>query len=231
MNCKPITTLVLFSLLFIANSFASDTTKTKRPLWLSISAGFTSNKVYGSMVDKNEQFDKSVQQENTTGYAINFQLIKPFANILYFKTGLNYINKRVDPQQHTGNVYKDRLNTHYLSLPVLFGIQLLPLEKKLNASIEFGSSANFKLADKSYFGPDRKSGKANAASLDLSPGVGLSYAVSSKVKLVLQYTYLHSISNSYVEELYWGSYTEPIKKFVYKYNTQAVTFGVQWRTR
>ena len=184
------------------------------------------------MVDKNEQFDKTVQQKNTSGYAINFHLNKMMSNHLYFKTGLNYIKKQVDPQQNSGVVYKDHLNTHYLSLPVILGMYVLPVDKsKFNFSIEFGSSADFKLADKSYFGPDRKSAETNFVSLALNPGACLSYAVGHKANLVLQYTYLHSITNSYVETLYWGSYTEPIKKFIYKYNTQMVTLGVQWTKR
>ena len=232
MNCQPKTILVLFFLISAFNTFAADTTIRRNPVFLSISAGFTSNKVYGSMVERNEQFDKTVQQKNTGGYAINFHLKKVMSKYLYFKTGLNYIKKQVDPQQNSGVVYKDRLNTHYLSLPVIFGMHVLPLDKsKFNFSIEFGSSADFRLADKSYFGPDRKSGETNFVSLALNPGACLSYAVGHKASLVLQYTYLHSITNSYVEHLYWGSYTEPIKKFIYKYNTQMVTLGVQWRTK
>lgn len=230
MNHQPKSILVLFSLLFTFNIFAADTTITRNPVFFSISVGFTSNHVYGSMVDKNEQFDKNVQQKNTGGYAINFHIKKVMTDHLYFKTGLNYIKKQVDPQINTSNVYKDRLNTHYLSLPFIFGMHVLPVDKsKFNFSIEFGPSADFKLADKSYFGPDRKSGETNFISLALNPGVCFSYAVGQKANLVLQYTYLRSITNSYVEQLYWGSYTEPVKKFVYKYNTQMVTLGVQWR--
>jgi hypothetical protein len=231
MHCQPKTILVLFSLLAAFNTFATDTTITRKPLFLSISAGFTSNKVYGSMVDRNEQFDKTVTQENTGGFAVNFHLKKMMSDFLYFKTGINYILKQVDPEQNSGTVYKDRLKTHYLSVPILFGLNFRPAESKFNASVELGASADFKLIDKTYIAPDRKSVKTNFASLALNPGATLSYAASHKVSLLLQYSYLHSITNNCVEHLYWGSTAEPIKKFVYKYNTQMVTFGIQWRTK
>lgn len=232
MYYQPKTILVLFLLLTALNIFAADTTITRKPLFFSINAGFTSNKVFGSMVDRNKQFDKTVTQENGGGFAINFHLKKMMSNSLYFKTGLNYILKQVDPQQNSGYVYKDQLKTHYLSLPVIFGVHVLPIgTSKFNASIEFGPSADFKLVDKTYVGPDRKSVKTNAVSLALNPGLGLSYAASPKVSLLLQYSYLHSITDNCVEHLYWGSPAEPIKKFVYKYNTQMVTFGIQWRTK
>jgi hypothetical protein len=232
MHHQPKTILLLFSLLATFNIFANDTTINRKPLYLSISTGFTSNKVYGSMVDRNEQFDKTVTQENTGGFAINFHLKKRMSDFLYFKTGLNYILKQVDPQQNSGVVYKDRLKTHYLSLPIIFGLNFLSAEKsKFNASVELGPSADFKLVDKTYVGPDRKSVKTNFASLALNPGATISYATSAGITLVLQYSYLHSITNNCVEHLYWGSTAEPIKKFVYKYNTQMVTFGIQWRTK
>ena len=183
------------------------------------------------MVERNEQFDKTVTQENTGGFAINFHLKKMVSDFLYFKTGLNYILKQVDPQQNSGVVYKDRLKTHYLSLPILFGLNFRPVNSKFNASVELGPSADFKLVDKTYVGPDRKSVKTNFASLAITPGATLSSAASPTVNLVLQYSYLHSITNNCVEHLYWGSTAEPIKKFVYKYNTQMVTFGIQWRTK
>jgi hypothetical protein len=230
MHHQAKTILVLFAVLATINTFANDTTR-RKPLYLSISAGFTSSKVYGSMVDKNEQFDKTVTQENGGGFAVNFHLKKMISDFFYFKTGLNYLLKQVDPQQNTGYVYKDRLKTHYLSLPILFGLNFRPAESKFNASIEFGPSADFKLIDKTYKGPDRKSVKTNFASLALNPGVTLSYAASPKVSLQLQYSYLHSITDNCVEELYWGSTAEPIKKFAYKYNTQMITFGIQWRNK
>jgi hypothetical protein len=183
------------------------------------------------MVDRNEQFDKTVTQENTGGFAVNFHLKKMVSDFFYFKTGLNYILKQVDPQQNSGVVYKDRMKTHYLSLPILFGLNFRPAESKFNASIELGPAADFKLIDKTYTAPDRKSVKTNFASVALTPGTTLSYAASPKVSLLLQYSYLHSITNNCVEELYWGSTAEPIKKFEYRYNTQMVTFGIQWRNK
>src|SRR5437868_11082213 len=86
MHRQPKTILVLFSLLVAVNTFANDTTG-RKPLYLSISAGFTDNKVYGSMVDRNEQFDKTVTQENTGGFAVSFHLKKMMGDFFYFKTG------------------------------------------------------------------------------------------------------------------------------------------------
>jgi hypothetical protein len=230
MHPQPKTILVLFAVLATFSSLANDTTR-RKPLFFSISAGFTSNKVYGTMVERNEQFDKTVTQGNTGGFAINFHLKKMMSDFIYFKTGLNYLLKQVDPQQNSGVVYKDQMKTHYLSLPILFGLNFRPAESKFNASVELGPSADFKLIDKTYIAPDRKSVKTNFASLALNPGATISYAASPKVYLQLQYSYLHSLTYNCVEHLYWGSTAEPIKKFEYKYNTQMVTFGIQWRTK
>ncbi|HEY8897532.1 MAG TPA: outer membrane beta-barrel protein [Niastella sp.] len=230
MHHQPKTILLLFAVLATLNTFANDTTR-RKPLFFSISAGLTSSKVYGSMVERNEQFDKTVTQENGSGFALNFHLKKMIGDFFYFKTGLNYLLKQVDPQQNSGVVYKDHLKTHYLSLPILFGLNFLPAESKFNASIELGPSADFKLIDKTYIAPDRKSVKVNFASLALNPGATISYAAGPKVNLQLQYSYLHSITNTFVTHLYWGSTTEPIKKFEYRYNTQMVTFGIQWRNK
>ena len=183
------------------------------------------------MVERNEKFDNTVTQENTGGFAVNFHLKKMVSEFFYFKTGLNYLLKQVDPQQNSGVVYKDHLKTHYLSLPILFGLNFRPAESKFNASVELGPSADFKVIDKTYIAPDRKSVKVNFASLAINPGATISYAASPKVYLQLQYSYLHSITNTFVTHLYWGSTAEPIKKFVYKYSTQMVTFGIQWRNK
>lgn len=229
MNCRTKTIIVPLSFLFTFNCFASDTTDKRNPILFSINAGYAVNRVYGSMVDRNKQFDETVEQKNTGSYTVNFRLQKAISKHLYFKTGLDYIKKQVTPQENSGVVYKARLKTHYLSFPLLIGISMLPADdSKLNVSVEFGPSVNFRLRDESYFGPDPWSTKTNFASFSLNPGLCLTYAVSSNVNLVLQYTYMHNVTDSYVEHLYWGSYTETIKKFVYKYNSQIFTLGVQW---
>src|ERR1044072_717782 len=188
MHTQPKTILILFAVLATINTFANDTTR-RKPLYLSISAGLTSSKVYGSMVDRNEQYDNTVTQENGGGFAITFHLKKTIGDFFYFKTGLNYLLKQVDPQQNSGVVYKDHLKTHYLSLPILFGLNFLPAESKFNASVELGPSADFKIIDKTYIAPDRKSVKVNFASLALNPGATISYAASPKVSMQLQYSY------------------------------------------
>lgn len=38
------------------------------------------------MVERNEQFDKTVTQENGGGFAINFHLKKMISDLFYFKT-------------------------------------------------------------------------------------------------------------------------------------------------
>lgn len=232
MNLKPATTLLFFCLLWGLQLLASDTTRHRLPAWFSISAGYVHNSVFGSMVNRNKQFDETVQQKNGEGYVVQFHIEKSMKHNLYFSTGLGFVKKQVKPQENSGVYYKDQLNTRYVFLPLLWGINLLPAQTTgFNFSFEFGVASNFRLLDNSYFGPDRMSTRTDGTSLSLLPGIRLIFPSKRNARAILHYSFSHDISNSYTEHLYWGSYTEPIKKFVYRYNTQMLSLEIRWLTK
>lgn len=215
-------------IVFLANDvFASDSTKIKRGYILSISAGLTNNTVYGSMVDRNNQFGTNVKMENRGGYAINVNIEKNLSTYFFFQTGLNFIHKQVNPMVNTTAIYQDELKTDYLSIPIKVGVNLFPEKNTLNFALTVGTLTNLRIKDNSKIGPDRVAFKSAALSESLCGGVQINFIASPNSKLFLQYNYTYDISNSYTETLYWSS-EEPHKDFIYKNKTHIITLGYQW---
>ena len=181
-------TIFIFFLLviFLANNvFASDSTKIKRGYFLSIAAGFTNNTVYGSMVDRNNQFGTNVKMENKGGYAINVNLEKNFSTNFFFQTGLNFIHKQVNPMVNTIAIYQDALKTDYLSIPIELGINLFPEKNILNFALTVGTLTNFRIKDNSKIGPDRVAFKSAPLSQSLCGGARINLIASPCSKLFL----------------------------------------------
>ena len=161
MNIKPICCWLLLCLCNIHQCLASDTTYRKKPVYFSISVGYTANKAFGSLPDMvstfNEQYGiTDARQKNGGGFGFTFALQKQFSEYFYYQTGLGYIQKQVNPEEGGYMLYKDSLKTGYLVIPLLFGVSSpLNTAKTIFLSMEAGPSANVKLINKTTYGQDR----------------------------------------------------------------------------
>jgi hypothetical protein len=217
--------VVLAVYVFIpTNIFASDSTKTKT-VSFSVGVGLTSSSVYGSMVARNNQFDGQSTMQNKIGYTIRFNIEKQVGSMFFFNTGLHYTQKQVDPMVKSNSIYRDRLKTGYISIPLEIGVNLWPQQQHANLSLLLGAFSNFCIADKSTSGPDRVGFKASGITETLAAGARLSLYQSISSKFFVQYNYCQDITNTYIETLYWTS-NEPNKKFVYKYRTHIISTGL-----
>jgi hypothetical protein len=229
MNTKPLHILLILTALCISSTFAADSTVVKKPLFMSIHAGYIGSSVYGTMVDYNNEDDGAGQIKNIGNFQFNFQLEKKLSDYFYIKSGISYLKKESNPQENTNFYYPDALKTDYLSIPFIAGLNVIaPENKTLHLSLELGPSVNFRLKDKSNFGPDRAEARTAFASISVNPGVRLSYASEPKLKIIAHYSYLYDVSNSYVETLYYGSPDQPLRKFAYRYKASSLTLGFQW---
>lgn len=207
--------------------------KNKNSLLITIGAGYTLNNVTGSMVDHNQYWNDQarlgkLQMRNKGGFIISGMIQQYFPGNIYIKSGLSYIQRQIDPEYNSIDLYKDHLSTGYLSVPILIGISALPEEtKSLNFSVEFGPSVNVRVIDNSRSGPDRSGFKTAATTISLCPGAELSYATDDALKIVLRYTYMFDLSNSYTESLYYGP-TDPSHALYYKWRTSIFSLGLKW---
>jgi hypothetical protein len=225
--------ITLIALIISAKIFAIDTTGKKRPFITTLTFGYTNNTVYGSMYEKDRELNNRagigpIEMTKKGGLAINFRMAKKIDDFIAVKSGISFIYKQVNPQDNTIYIYRDELRTGYLSVPLLAEINTaINMDSQFNFFLEFGSSANFRLFDKSISGPDRNGFKTSFVSFSLLPGAGLSCRLPHGTRLLLQYNYMHDISNAYIESLYWSS-AEPNRDFNYKYKTHCFSIGFQW---
>lgn len=218
-----------FSILVVAiylasNCCANDSLKGKT--LISVNAGYTFNTVYGSMVKRNNDFGENVTMTNRGGFLVGVLFETPMQQS-YLRYGIGYIQKQVNPMNGTYAIFKDTLNTGYISLPFLVGSNIFPTDRPVNIQVEAGPVANFRLIDNSSTGPDRVGFKTPFFTLSACAGASVSFLANNKMKLLLQYRYMVDMTNSYVETLWWSS-QEPNKEFIYKYKTHAVSLGIQW---
>jgi len=232
MNVRPIYLSLLFFVLSFSHARAQDTTDRKSPWYMTISAGYTSTRAGGSLVDMVQEFNrqfniKNATQKNGGGFEINVNFQKYISNFVYLKTGLGYIQKQVNPEENSYPLYKDSLKTGYLSIPLVFGVGI-PLNKSetFRLVLEAGPCGNIKLIDKSYHGADRAGFKTYPIVLGVQAGGGIVFKLSSSVRMQLLYTYKPDITNTYDESLYWGN--PPIRTMSYKLRTHSITVGLQW---
>jgi hypothetical protein len=182
------------------------------------------------MVESNTDFGQNVKMETRGGYFFAFDLEKHLTKLIYLKTGVGFIQKEVNPMVNTYAVYKDKLKTGYIGIPIELGVNLLPPGKFLNLDLTIGTSTNLRVVDKSYTGPDRVGFKTSSLTEAVSAGFRLSFSENSTVGSFLQYNYTHDITNSYIETLYWSS-AEPNRKFYYNYKTQMFSIGFLWKIK
>lgn len=218
---------IIISFLPATKIVASDTIKVKKGLFLSISAAYTNNRVYGSMVKRNDEFGENVKMENREGFMVSVSLERALPGNAFYRGGLGLIKKQVNPMVNTYAVYQDELETLYLTVPLEVGVYVLDHGKPFNIGFSIGSSANLKLSDNSITGPDRAGFKTPAFTASLLAGANISGQISHRAKLFAQYMYIRDLTNSYVETLYWSS-DEPRKDFIYKYKTNALSAGIKW---
>jgi hypothetical protein len=226
----------LFILLISISSihlFASDTTYRKNPWHMSIAMGPNYNSVGGSMVDFDKTFNDmahvTAEQKNTVGWFINYSVQKNFADAFYVKSGLSFIHKQVNPQENTDVVYRDSMNTGYLSIPALIGISApLNLKKTIGFFAETGLAGNLKITDHSYHPPDRIGFETLPVVLSFQFSAGFTFGVWENASFILQYGYSADLTNAYKETRYFGAPQMPIYVGYYKYFTNSVSLGVQW---
>jgi hypothetical protein len=226
--------LLIVSILFSGDLAAQKNDFAKSQTFLSITAGYASSHVFGTMPQKDLQYDAplggKLHMENGSGFTFGIIAQRNLSDYFYLRSGLQYIQRQVDPEEKTIVFYKDSLKTGYLSLPILFGINVWPQGHPVNLSFEFGPVANFRLSDRTKIGPDRVAFKTSFASLSLCPGATLSFSSTSGQMLLLHYSYMFDITNAYVEYLYWNS-SDPRRPFTYKYGTSIFSFAYQWTIR
>ncbi|TMI69150.1 MAG: PorT family protein [Bacteroidetes bacterium] len=221
------------TILIVCNSFvsANDSLPWKKNIVYSLNAGYTINTVYGSMHDKDQKENYQaglgeIKMTNKGGISINFRIARRISDAAYFKTGVSFLYRQVNPQDNTINVYRDELSTGYLSFPLLAGVKASPGNGPFGFFLEFGPLFNVRLFDNSMIGPDRSDFKTHLASVSLCPAGGISCSFPHST-LMLQYTLVYDVTNAYTEYLYWTS-SEPRKPFSYKYKTHCFSFGFQW---
>lgn len=157
---------------------------------------------------------------------LGFHLLKPLSDKFYFRSGFSYVHKQVQPQENTNVYYKDQLKSGYVSVPALLGTEFLLEEgRPVTVSLEFGPAFNFRVMDKSYFGPDRVETMAHPATGSLNPAAGLSWDVGRGLKMTARYSYMVDVTHAYTETLYWGSPDQPYRDFHYQWKTHVFSLG------
>jgi len=218
--------LFYFAFVFAVAAKAQNSKNT----FVGIFGGYNHSSVGGTLVEKDRPFNASYRlsgkQEGGDGFLVYAAMKHEFSNIVYFKYGLGYFQKQVNPEENSYELYKDKLKTGYIFLPVLAGL-VLSLNNAAGINIECGPAVNFKLVDKSSTGPDRVDFKTKPTVISAVAGAGISFHTNKKTIVSFNYQYVSDLTEAYVEYLYWSS-AEPHKPFNYKYKTHTVTIGLQW---
>jgi hypothetical protein len=211
----------------------SDTVYRAYPWQMMIAAGYTYNTVGGTMVDFNQKFNEILgthaEQTDNGGFQVNLSIKKGFGGYYYAKSGIGYIHKQVNPQKYSYPLYKDSLNTSYLSVPVLIGFKL-PMDQRNTASFfcETGIAGNIRVSDKSYKAPDRVGFEVIPLALDFQAAAGFDLTLSPNASIVFQYTYTSDLTGAYKETLYLGATNQTYFEGYYKYHTSTFSLGIQW---
>lgn len=229
---------ILWTVLFFSatgQSFAQDSVSHKNPWLISGSAGYTINKGFGSLLDKDKEFNamfgiKDATQKNWGGFELKVGLQKQLNQYVYFKTGLSYLQKQVNPEEGGYNLYKDSLKTGYLTIPFLGGI-IVPVNpaRTILFSLEGGASANFRLIDNTKHAIDEVSFSTSSVTLALQGGCGLTIDLHSGSRAFVQYSYMVDLTDAYGITLYWGAPGQTYRSFDMKFRTQVISLGWQWQ--
>ena len=207
-----------------------DTTAPGRSWYFSLSAGFTSNTVFGSEVDQIKTLSPRYmepQQKNRGGVTFDVGFQKYVSSMVYLRLGLGYMWKQVNPQENSYVLYKDSLKTGYLTVPFIWGIsQPVNPSHSLLVMLEAGPVGCLKLVDKTTTGQDREGWQTFAGVADIVAGGGIAL-VAPGVRVALLYHYQRDLTDAYHEILYWGG-NPLIKTNVYRYSSHVVSIGFQW---
>jgi len=197
------------------------------------SLGFNYNKVGGSMPDFIEKFSREFRtpmpkQSDGGGIQVGVVVQKDMSEWLYLKSGFGLVHKKVNPEEQAYPLYKDSLNSWYISIPLLIGVQTsLDAKKTIDAFFETGILGNFAIGDKSYKAPDRVAFSHSGAVATYQVSAGFSFIVAPNASLVLQYAYSLDISPAYRETLYLGATNQTYFYGDYKYHTSSLSLGLK----
>lgn len=226
--------LCLILIFITTQTHAQDSTHRKKPWFMAVGAGLTINRAFGPMIDQVTSFDRSFGikkelQKDGLGFEIDVNFQKQFSDMVYFKAGINFVQKQVNPEENSYPLYKDSLKTGYLTLPTLVGVLIpLNLNKTIYLTLEAGPCTNFKLIDKTHHGIDRYGFKTFPVVLGGQGGAGFLFRSPNGSGTQLMYTYRADITHSYDESLYWGAPNELIRTRGYQFRTHAFTISYIW---
>ena len=204
MQSRTVSLSLILFMFAIGHARAQDTTHHKRPWFISLGGGYNSTKVFGKLLDKVGTYST---QKNGGSFEINFSAQKQLSELPYIKIGISYLQKRVNPGENPDVVvYKDTLQTGYLSVPLALGL-MIPLDpkKRVFFSLEAGLSGNFKISGRSYHGPDQAGFKTLPVVLGAQGSGGVIVKLSSLFRLQFLYTYRRDLTDAYRENLYWDA--------------------------
>lgn len=218
----------------VISGHAQDSTQHKNPWYITIGGGVTINRAFGPMLNQVYEFDrefgiKKELQKNGTAYEIDVNFQKMCGQLVYIKTGFNYVQKQVNPEEASYPLYKDSLKTGYLQIPLLAGVAVpLNLKKTILLSVETGPTANFKVNDQTHHGIDRAGFETFSFVLGWQGGAGFTFRNPNGSGWQLLYTFRTDLTYTYNESLYWGGTNEPIRTRAYQLRTHAFTLGYVW---
>lgn len=223
---------LIFLLIYSTKAQDSKSLSEKRTTFAGIFVGYNQSTVGGTLVEKDRPFNSSYnvsgKQVNGDGFLVYAVMQRQFTKSLYLKYGLGYIQKQINPEENSYELYKDSLKTGYIFLPVLAGFNFIPFDKQMSINLECGPAVNIKVMDKSSTGPDRVDFKTKPIVISACFGAGISYWTNDKIRLSLNYQFITDLTEDYVEYLYWNS-LEPRKALNYKFKTNVFTIGIQWQ--
>jgi len=201
---------------------------------MSGSAGYTINKAFGSVMDNEREFNAmfritNARQKNWGGFELRAAFQKEISRLFYFKTGLGYLQKQVNPEEGGFMLYKDSLKTGYLSIPVLAGV-VMPLNtsQTILFSLEGGAYSDFRLIDKTTSAIDLAGFSTSSVALGLQGGCELTFDLRGGSTAFIQYSYKVDMTDAYKETLYWGAPGELYRTLSLKYRTQVISLGWKW---
>ncbi|QES87720.1 outer membrane beta-barrel protein [Rhizosphaericola mali] len=220
----------IFLIAFSSKAQYSDDFYGKKPILVTISGGLNINMVRGKMDDYNRDAYNADLDANTVkdhhrlSYAGQINIQKQFTKTYYFKTGLGFINKRLDPQAGlSAFANPDKLDINYLQVPVLFGQNMVPFDRSnFNFAFEVGPVANFKLSDNSFAIAARQA-QSKTFVFGLQAGADFSYHISHAVRFNLHYTIMQDLTSAQTQQISASNLTKP---YSYKFQNHLIQVGL-----
>lgn len=221
---------VAFLFTISAKAQYSDEISGKKPILITVSGGLNVNMVRGTMDGYNrDAYNKdldanSVKDHHRLSYAGQISIQEQFTKTYYFKTGLGFINKRLDPQAGLSAFPNpDKLDINYLQVPILFGQNMVPFDRSnFNFAFEVGPVANFKLSDNSFAIAARQA-QSKTFVLGLQAGADFSYHISQALRFNLHYTIMQDITSAQSQKV---TVSGEEKNNSYKFQNHLIQIGL-----